>query len=133
MTASPRIKSFVKHIEDKAENDTLQVMDFSCASCGSCVPRLKDPRVAQCLHVYENKCLMKMRKGHKKGGKVGCLYAGCGKEVGVTANKIGGEDLWTLKKKYLDQLGEDEGGAVEIKDVEADEDEIEIESETDDE
>ncbi|KAK5084160.1 hypothetical protein LTR24_007520 [Lithohypha guttulata] len=126
---SPRIKLFVKHIEDMAENDTLQVRDFSCASCGACTPKMKDPRIAQCLHLYENKCLMKIRKGHKKGGKVPCVYSGCGKEIGTTANKIAVEDLRGLKKKHLDQLAEDEGAGVDIKDVDGDE----IENETDDE
>ncbi|KAK5955011.1 hypothetical protein OHC33_003690 [Knufia fluminis] len=129
---SPRIKSFVKHIEDMAENDTLQESDFACASCGTDVAKMKDPRIAQCLHLYENKCLTKVRKGHGKGGKVPCAYSGCGKDVSNTANKITNETLVELKEKHLVELGdgtdeEDDDG--EKKKVPQDE----TDAETDDE
>lgn len=127
MTASPRIKSFIKHIEDMAENDSLRVADFSCASCGVGTPKLKDPRVTQCLHLYENKCLMKMRKGHKKGGKISCVYSGCGKQVGTSAMRLTVDELKGLREKHLDQLAEGAGAGIDTKGVDV------VESETDDE
>jgi len=91
-----------------AENDTLQEADFNCVKCGAVLARMKDPRVAQCLHVYDNQCLGKMRKGLSKGAKILCAYSGCGKEVGTTANKIDVGELRGLKEKHLAQVAESE-------------------------
>lgn len=106
--------SFVKHIEDLAENDALQEAEFRCAFCGTDILKLKDPRVAQCLHLYENKCLTKVRKGHGKGAKVACAYSGCGKDVSTISNKITIGDLEAIKEKYLvgsgEQTDEEEDG-----------------------
>ncbi len=98
--------SVVQHIEDLAENDALGEADFTCAFCGIDILKLNDPRVAQCLHLYENKCLTKVRKGHGKGAKVACAYSGCGKDVSTISNKITTGDLQAIKEKYLVGLGE---------------------------
>jgi len=112
-----------------AENDTLQGLDFICASCGTGSSEMKDPRVTQCLHLYENKCLMHMRSGRGKRGPVSCTYSGCGKDVGTNANKITIEVLEGLKEKHLVEQGD---VPVETEDKQVQDTEIETEDDGDD-